>query len=608
VQADTVDIKSLFDRDIRYLIPVFQRNYKWNEKEHWQPLWVDMRNLASDYLEFGSGPDLSEHFLGAIVCEQQAAPGRDAQAISVIDGQQRLTTLQLFLAAARRVCVTRTFDKDLNYLAPFIENSPHIVDGRPSHQFKVWPNVADRDSYRDAMAGGKGDSPAERAARFFEERIGRWLDVGDEDDPDDDEDYTPQERMTALLDAVTQQVKVVKIDLQSKDNPQVIFETLNGRGLQLTDSDLIRNYLFRKADEEGTDVEELHKTSWATFDEPRWSKQVAHGRHQRDRLHLFLNYWLSMTLLDEVPASAVFRQFQAKVERDKTPAETIAKDLRTSAAVFDSFDSFEQDSREWWFFRRIQEMDLITVFPLILWTFGQADEDLPADRRLRIIRVVESYLVRRLIGRATTRSYGRLFIDLLGAAGSGQVSNADQRIIRLLGEKTADADVWPDDETLANDLHTKNLYGLRKSRIVMIYEAIERELVKTGKTETFDLATKTVEHILPQGWRKEQGWSLPPHLDDPTAAGLNRDRILHTAGNLTLVTWGKNSELSNHPWQQKQTSLAKHTSLQLNRDLQANWPDHWDEATIAQRADALSTTIRKLWPSSKDFESEIADR
>ena len=181
-------------------------------------------------------------------------------------------------------------------------------------------------------------------------------------------------------------------------------------------------------------------------------------------------------------------------------------------------------------------------------------------------------------------------------------------MIRFLAEKTADADVWPDDATLASYLNTTNLYGLRKSRIVMIFEAIERELVRSGKTETFDLATKTVEHILPQGWRKEPGWNLPPGLDDLTAAGLNRDRVLHTAGNLTLVTWGKNSELSNHPWQDKQQSLAKHTSLQLNRDLQVTWPDHWDETTIAERAATLASTIRTIWPSADAFENEIADR
>lgn len=180
MQAETVDVKSLFERDIRYLIPVFQRNYKWNESEHWAPLWVDLRNLATDLLEFGPGPDLSEHFLGAIVCEVQPAFGRDAQAVAVIDGQQRLTTVQLFLAAARRVCEQRGLDGDAQYLRGLLENSAHIVNARESHQYKIWPNVADRGSYVAAMRDSAGTSQPETATRFFEKQLSRWLDIGDD--------------------------------------------------------------------------------------------------------------------------------------------------------------------------------------------------------------------------------------------------------------------------------------------------------------------------------------------------------------------------------------------------------------------------------------------
>ncbi|MBI2709256.1 MAG: DUF262 domain-containing protein [Actinobacteria bacterium] len=608
MQAETVDVKSLFERDIRYLIPVFQRNYKWNESEHWAPLWVDLRNLATDLLEFGPGPDLSEHFLGAIVCEVQAAFGRDAQAVAVIDGQQRLTTVQLFLAAARRVCERRGLDGDAQYLRGLLENSAHIVNVRESHQYKIWPNVADRGSYVAAMRDSAGTSQPETATRFFEKQISRWLDIGDESDPDDDADHTPQERMAALIDATTSQMKLVKIDLQAKDNAQVIFETLNGRGERLTDADLIRNLLFRKADEQGTDVEALHSTSWSFFDEPRWSDQVAHGRHQRDRLHLFLNHWLSMKLLEEVPGSAVFRKFQEKTDRDQLPAEVVAKELRDAGAVFDSFDAFEVDSREWWFFRRIREMDLITVFPLLLWTFGQPASVLPPERRLRITRAVESYLVRRLISRASTRSYGRVFIDLLATAGAGEPGDSDARIVRLLADRTAEADFWPADDVLAADLRSKNAYGLRKSRIAMVLEAVERQLVGTGKTEFIDIARKSVEHILPQGWRHEAGWALPDGLADPTAAGIDRDRALHTWGNLTLVTWGKNSELSNHAWDVKKESLAQHTALQINRDLRTRWPNGWNETTINERADYLINAMKTIWPAPADFLEEVEGR
>lgn len=608
MEAKPVDLKALFDRDVRYLVPVFQRNYKWNRLEHWQPLWIDFRNLAADLLEFGPGPDLSEHFLGAIVCEQQQSIGRDVLAVSVIDGQQRLTSLQLFLAALRDVCSQRDFDADVEYLTPFVENKPHLVSGRDEHRFKIWPNVADRTAFLAALDGDTGTSRPQQARQFFEERIARWIEVGDEDDPEDDEDNTPAERMSALIDAVSTQVKIVKIDLEPKDNAQVIFETLNGRGEKLTDADLIRNYLFRRADDEGIDIEDLHARTWADFDHERWAAEVTHGRHQRDRLHLFLNHWLSMRQLAEVPASSLFRQFQAMVEKQGLAAETVAKELQSTAAVFDSFDHFPDDSIEQRFFRRVQEMDLITVFPLILWTYSQTDANLSTERKTRIIRAVESYLVRRLLGRRTTRSYGSVFIDLLAAAGDGPPGDADARVVSLLASRTADADVWPSDEQLATDVRTLNFYGSRKSRIVMVFEAIERQLLTSGKTETVNIGRKSVEHVLPQGWRAEPGWALPTDLEDPTKAGLERDRLLNTLGNLTVVTWGKNSELSNRPWTDKRARLSKDTSLQLNRDLATRWPNEWNETTIDDRAGYLLTQIRALWPSPDSFLIELDGR
>ena len=123
-------------RDIRFLIPIFQRNYKWNEDDHWGPLWEDIRGVAEDILEFGEGPELPDHFLGAIVGEQQPSFGRDAMALHVIDGQQRLTTLQLVLAAMRQVCNDRSMSGDVEYLDGLIRNKSSVVKNRIEHRFQ----------------------------------------------------------------------------------------------------------------------------------------------------------------------------------------------------------------------------------------------------------------------------------------------------------------------------------------------------------------------------------------------------------------------------------------------------------------------------------------
>ncbi len=465
MKADTVELLGLFETDVRYLVPIFQRNYKWDQDVHWGPLWTDLCNVAEDVLELGETGEVVDHFLGAIVCEQLPAFGRDAKAISVIDGQQRLTTLAIFLAALQSVCNERGYDEDADYLQPSVRNKESVVRGRLEHRYKVWPNPADRVGFVAAMEGGDGDSRPERGLRYFKTQIARWLDVGQEDDPFDDLVNTPQERAAALITAVMRYVKLVKIDLEPNDNAQLIFETLNGRGERLTDADLIRNALFRQADQEGFDAEQLYRDQWAPFDAVRWSAQVAHGRHQRDRLSMYLNHWLSMQERGEVQSSVLFRSFKEYVKSSGVGADIVAKDIAHYGNVFNSFEEHTTNSREWWFFRRLAEMDLITVYPVLLYLYGVPTEALPAQKLLRCLDAIESFLVRRLITRATTRNYGTIFIDVLKTAAEGAPADVDTRIIEFMAGKTSDADRWPGDDELTSAVLNTNIYKLKQSGV-----------------------------------------------------------------------------------------------------------------------------------------------
>lgn len=595
MKADTVELLGLFDRDIRYLIPIFQRNYKWNEDDHWLPLWTDIRGVAEDILEFGEGPDLPDHFLGAIVAEQQASFGRDAQALHVIDGQQRLTTLQLFLAGMRRVCIALGMEDDAQYLGGLIENKPSVVKDRVEHRYKVWPNVADRPAYVAAMTGPSNGTRPEQAVGFFDKVIRDWLHRGDLEDPLDDEEYSPAERMEALITAATRHLKLVKIDLEPSDNAQLIFETLDGRGERLTDADLIRNHLFRQADEEGADVVALHEHYWKQFEEGRWSQRIAHGRHQRERIHMFFNHWLAMRMLDEVPAAAIFSSFKSYVSKNRLPAETVAKDLARYSEVFDAFDDFVGDSREWWFFRRLAEMDLITVYPALLYVFGLGEE-LPIERRRRALVAIESFLVRRLIARDSTRSYGALFTEVLKAAAAGPAAQVDLRIIELLRSKSAEADRWPTDDAMRSVVLNTNVYKLKQSRLKMVLEAVERRLVEGGRAESITLGHNLwIEHLLPQQWVVVDEWSLPAGIEDPTRAALERDHFLHTLGNLTLTTSKLDIELSNRPWPEKVARLRE-SVLNMNTRICSTYADAWNENTIRARGEELADLIVQIWP------------
>lgn len=607
MRADTVELLGLFDRDIRYLIPIFQRNYKWSRDSHWAPLWLDVRGVAEEILANGEGPDLGDHFLGAIVCEQQDSFGRDALALSVIDGQQRLTTLQLLICGVQRVAVEREMADDAEYLANLLENRGSVVKDRVPHRYKIWPNVADRTGYLAAMTGGTGSTRPEEAVRFFATSISAWLDEGDPDDPLDDADHSPKERMEALVTAMTRHLRIVKIDLEPTDDAQLIFETLNGRGERLTDADLIRNHLFRQADEEGADTEQLHEQYWKSFDLPEWSAPVIHGRHQRERIHMFLNHWLSMRRLEDVPAAAIFRDFKEHMRRADS-AETIAADIARYRDVFNGFDQFPANSREWWFFRRLAEMDLITVYPVLLSLFGAGDK-IPVERRTRALDAIESFLVRRLIGRETTRSYGAVFRDALRAAANGDPEDVDARIIRLFAANTADADRWPDDEWVRSVVLNTNVYRLKQSRLRMILEALERRLVSGGRAESITLGHNIwIEHLLPQEWRSVTAWALPSGVPDPTQAALDRDHLLHSLGNLTLTTSRLDIELSNRPWPDKVERLRA-SVLKLNTDICVTYGSApWNEEAIRTRGAQLADLIIETWPGPQRLLAEIDGR
>jgi hypothetical protein len=448
------------------------------------------------------------------------------------------------------------------------------------------------------MNDGAGATEPERAARFFEQQIDEWLDHGLIDDPLDDDDNTPAERMQALVTTLARHLKLVKIDLEATDNAQVIFETLNGRGERLTDPDLIRNLLFRRADEEGQDSEAMHAQHWAAFDDERWTAKIAHGRHQRDRLHLFLNHWLSMRTVKQVPASSVFKDFKGYLARPRTSAADVAADIAAFGRVFDGFDAHPVDSTEWWFFRRINEMDLITVYPVLLYLFGQPEQALPITVRRSALHGIESFLVRRLIRRDSTRSYGDLFVDVLKVAAAGDPSEADARIIELLASKTADADRWPTDDEMRSAVLTTNVYKLKQSRLKMVLEGIERHIVDDGRTEKLTLANSLwIEHLLPQTWRGPAAWALPADSADPTQAAYERDHMLHTMGNLTLTTSKLDIELSNRPWNEKVQMIGAHSALALNRAILQRYPTYWNEDTIRERGKTLAEHIVAIWPS-----------
>ena len=320
--------KDLFQKDVRYTIPPFQRPYVWSQEDQWEPLWDDVRNVAENYLEelerSGNNPVEAEerttpHFLGAVVLQQVPTAAKDIEQREVIDGQQRVTTLQLLLDAVQQICEQRGLRPTATRLSKLVTNDEDLIDSGSHHVFKLWPTRVDRDAFRHAMDNGLAVNDFEeslivQAHEFFQQQVKKWLDdgVGSESD----------KRIGALETALTAMLQMVVIDLDSRDDPNVIFETLNARGTPLEQSDLIKNFVLSDPYKKGYSGENI----WYGLDDQWWRDTVRQGRLYRPRLDMLFNYWLAMRTGLDVSPSKVFDGFRDYV--DDREVDSVMSDIK----------------------------------------------------------------------------------------------------------------------------------------------------------------------------------------------------------------------------------------------------------------------------------------
>ena len=247
------------------------------------------------------------------------------------------------------------------------------------------------------------------------------------------------------------------------------------------------------------------------------------------------------------------------------------------------------------FVRRWKTMDAGVVTPLLLQLYSTSTDQLPSARRVRSLRAIESFLVRRMVCRLTTKDYNRLFLELVKALQERTDEAADDVIVEFLRTQTAESREWPDDKQLKDAFLTLPLYRLlTRGRLRLVLEGVEQEL-RTSMTEQQDVPRNlTIEHVMPQAWREH--WAPPTSEVGAEEPATERDRIIHSLGNLTLVNERLNPHLSNGPWSEKREALGQHSVLFLNKELLGGSSlDRWDEETIRSRGERLAEVAAKVW-------------
>jgi hypothetical protein len=479
VQAQTLSPAGIFGYHIRYVVPLFQRPYVWSLEDQWQPLWEDVRTVAERLLDApaGYGPaPVPPHFLGAIVLDQQFIPAGFIAVRHIVDGQQRLTTLQLLLDAAQYVVEQHGVSMDAQALRVLVLNDPQIAQ-HPDEVFKVWPTDRDQAAFRVVMDNDTTVPPTLRSSRiaqahtFFVEQITDWAEVTG--DPDQ-----VTARLNALVRALREHLKVVVIDLEAGDNAQVIFETLNHRGSPLLAADLVKNLVFQIAQTQDADVERLYRDHWAPLDSDYWRQPVAQGRLFRPRIDVFLNYWLTMKLRREIQTDRVFSDFREYVLTTHPRIPDLLVELAADAKVYEQMEKLPAATVEGIFYYRIiKALDSAAVGPFLLWLLRWDKTAPPAAQRHKALQALESWMVRRALCRATAKDVNRTVVDLLRAMDEAGPAVAGDTVEMLLANQQADSRYWPDDATLRAALGEQPIYkNLSRPRLRMVLEAIEDSL------------------------------------------------------------------------------------------------------------------------------------
>lgn len=587
----------------RLMVPLFQRPYVWGKDAQWEPLWEDIVRMADSLRPEVVLPP-KPHFLGAVVLQQRLVSIQSLPQRWVIDGQQRLTTLQVIFDAVQACMEELGLSSPAIRLRDLIENKEQYRR-QDDDAFKLWPTNRDRDAFREVMGAKPPVNYAQlhnkhekivQAHQFFSESARQYL---QSDDP-----ILRARRADALETAITQLLKFVVIDLDADEDAQEIFETLNSRGVKLSSADLIKNLIFQRLEEESANSEQAYEKYWKRFETAFWETEIMTGRLKYPRTAVFLNHFLIARTGKVVTAGEVFYWFKEYLNNSGKTTLQLLKEIHDIAEVYEGYvQRAERDGNDLkaieLFVYRTQVMDVEVIKSILIHLL---DPSLPVIKEEDVVQAlthVESWLVRRALMRATTKGYNRFIAQMIAELLTCDRADAVSTIKSFLASQTAESSYWPDDSQIEHHILDFRLYRmLPRKRTRMILEALEDQIRGITRTSEGDSEQRcprralTVEHLVPQRW--ETHWPLSPSETED-----GRNRLVQTLGNLTLLTKKLNSKVSNGAWggsEGKRVALQGHSSLLLNARLEADYGADWGAQRISARTTSLTRHLLAIWP------------
>ncbi|QEE50703.1 DUF262 domain-containing protein [Flavobacterium alkalisoli] len=569
-------IKLLNTGTNQYIIPFFQRPYVWKKE--------DCENLLEDILatyEEGKIKPQKEHFIGTVITKINSSSTQMAAKYNLVDGQQRMTTFCLVIKALAN-SVDSTVE-GANFLIKNINSSLFYEDAYGKVHYRIIHNRLDKKSF-DLVMQSDCDTDIDITSNgskiidtylFFKEKF---------------KDFTNEE-ILALNVTILHKFPAINMVLDHNDDEQEIFDTINSLGVKLTTSELLKNHIFN--DDE---TKEHYKEYWEDIfevDEETvkfWNTKKTAGRVYRENIDVLLYCYLLIEKEKDVSLEHLFKDYKAWLKDKKfEDKKEFLQALKTYAEIYFSLpsgtelESLRFSDNEKRFFHIIENLNITTVYPLILFLYKNIEDTYEREKCLILL---ESYLVRRAVCKLTTKNYNNLFISLIKQLKEVETPKLIDSLSEILLSYSDDTSRFPSDEEFktgfANSVFS-NQYSKEFLFIITLYH------VNTVLHDITSLSSESfsVEHIMPKKWQSNWQANLTPEEKN------YRNQKLLTLGNLTIITRNLNSKLRNSAWAVKKEILTEYSSLPLTTKY-VNSPD-WNEQTISDRANDLYATALIIW-------------
>ncbi|WQX72965.1 DUF262 domain-containing protein [Helicobacter pylori] len=539
----------------QFVIPIYQRLYSW-KKEQCEQLWDDI-------IKIGGNDKMNGHFIGSILYAR--VDDTHSSPLLIIDGQQRLTTITLLFIALRNRSSDEVKRKEME---SYLINSGKDGDKK----FRLILSESDRDTLLSLIDENKR-KPSEPSLKIVEnfKLFEKWI-----------------RKNTDKLETIfkgLEKLMIVWIALKKeKDDSQLIFESMNSKGIELTQTDLIRNYIVMETEVEKQ--EDFYNQYWRAMEEN--FKQSEKQSKREDLFNKFVRHYLTIKIGKIPNEKRVYEAFKDYQQKERIEIEDLLKDLQKYCGYFCQIafkKEADKDLNKALSFLVDLEMDV--VYPLLLELYSDySDGVLSKQDFIPIIALIESYICRRAVCGIPSNGLNKFFPSFTKKIDKKQyLKSVEEHFGSLTGNQK-----FPNDFEFKDSFITKELYGRNKTKKKKTRYFLER-LENFDTKEPVNTQECTTEHIMPQTlnleWERDLGGNFQ----------AIHDKYLHTIGNLTLT--GYNEEYSNNSFQEKRDMEKgfKQSPLKLNQSLKDL--ESFGEKEIEKRANDLADWALKIWTYPK---------